>query len=1186
MFLKSIEMTGFKSFPEKTQMTLYGSIIGVIGPNGSGKSNVADAVRWVLGEQSAKSLRGGLMQDIIFAGTQTRNPRSFCEVSLLFDNSDKRIDIEYTEIEIARKLYRSGESEYYINRTKCRLKDILDIFRDTGIGKEGYSIIGQGRIDEILSDKSTDRRRIFEEASGIMKYRVRKEEAERKLERTRHNMVRIDDILREQSFMLEPLKQQAEDAKVYLELSAKLKTLDINLFLRSYDRAREKIERLEQQKIAYEEERLQTKREKEELISKLARQQESARQTDDTADAIAQRISVLMTETERIEGEIRLCDERISNNNKDTLRLKQEVSTAHEKQAIYEQDEAKNLARLGVIEKEIAVQNKTERSLNLELDALLTLTHDRMQSIETMQSMKVEAVKNQANASAAINAIEQRIDTHQQRKVQIVGKLKELDEEKEKIQNAILEFEKQTEDNRLSYQEIKLRIEKTAIQEKELNQNINGIRERIEAAKRDYSSAVSSHKVLADIKSSFEGYGHSVKKLMIASKENASLGALILGTVADMISVPARFETAMEACLGAALQNVIVNDEYAAKKLIEYLRRNSIGRVTFLPLDSLRARFLSDFERKAIAESGAVGIASELIDTDARKAVDFLLGRTVVVEDMNAAINLMRKCSQSFRTVTLEGDVINPGGSITGGSIRRENAGLVSRDRREQQLKTRITEIKEIISGLETKCESLVEQQIEMVSGLEKKREALHRCEIKAAELREKCDSLAAAATNNERQEKVLCDEEKQIDYDVERFEKESEQHALIQTDISRQNETSETDFKRLEDEYKRNEGMAQQIRDRIHSVKLKTAGLLREIESLQNDNARIAAEKHEIKRVCASRGKTLELNEQSDENLHKLKSTLEQTRKQKSLELSDIKMQQAKTVQSRDVLFNASSKLEQRIEKIRTAYAEAGEKCLRTSFLVERTQADIENAQNKLWDTYQLTYTNALKLKEDISLAGAASEAERIREKLHGLGSVNTRAVEEYAALKERMTTLARQRDDLDEAEQDLNQLMSSLMIKMRTAFRNGFEQINKRFGETFEELFDGGYAELVLEENEDIMECNIEIIAEPPGKKLQKISLLSGGEKALTAICLLFALLKINPSPVCVLDEIDAALDEINVRKFADYLKKNAKKMQFIVITHRKPTMAVCDSLFGFAMEEKGVSKLLSVRLDKEVI
>ena len=1187
MFLKNIEMTGFKSFPEKTMMQLCGAIIGVVGPNGSGKSNVSDAVRWVLGEQSARNLRGGMMQDVIFAGTQTRKPRSYCEVSLLFDNSQKRFGSEYTEIEVARKLYRSGESEYYINRTKCRLKDILELFRDTGIGKEGYSIIGQGRIDEILSDKSIDRRRVFEEASGIMKYRVRKEEAERKLERTRQNITRIDDILSEQEYMLGPLGQQAEDAAVYLELASRLKVLDVNLFLRNYDKAKERISKLELQQKELEDERAQMQTQMAMLSEKLTQQQQKARQMEEEGGELAEKLSVSMAELERIEGEVRLCDERIANNEKDTQRIEREIADAKTKAANIEQNEQTNLSRITHLEDEQKKQKERVLETAKQIEALSAASQDRMSVIETVQSQKVEAIEKQADVRSAISALEQQRADHVQRKQQLEARLTEMEQEKANLQSALeqsdtrlLALEEKGAKLRASFNEAALRL-------RVLSEKTSQTQQALEAARREMASAVSSERFLRDIKDGFEGYAHSVKKLMLAAKEDASLGSLIKGTVADLISVPKEYETAIEACLGGALQNVIVKDEYDAKKLIAYLRSQNLGRVTFLPLDALRPRYLSDSEKEAIRSEGAVGIASALVQSDgAQKAVDFLLGRTVIAQNSDMAISIMRRCAQAFRTITLAGDVFNAGGSITGGSIRREGGGLLSRDRREEELKERAAVLGDKVKTLETALEADMAAQNALQSDIENMRAALHEQEVEAAAGREKREAIMQTITDAQSRMQALNGEIDLLEQNMAYLVKKADEYAALQSDIDKSNETKNEDYRRLEDEYKQREAQLEALKQQMYNAELKSAELFRESASLQSDNLRLGLEKQETLRFCTARQKTLELNAQSDENLRELKTQLEQMRDQKAKLLDDQKRRQGDMSGARVSVLEEVAATETRIEQMRSAYAEAGEKAMRTAFQIEKTQTDLEAAQNRLWDTHQLTYANALQMRADINLSGAQAEADEIRTRLYELGSVNPKAIDEYAALKERMVSLTQQRDDLTKAEEDLHKLIASLLLEMRRTFRQSFEQINQYFGQTFSELFEGGQASLLLEEGEDIMECGIEIVAEPPGKKLQKISLLSGGEKALTAISLLFALLKINPSPVCILDEIDAALDEANVRKFAAYLEKYAKDMQFIVITHRKPTMAVCESLFGFAMEEKGVSKLLSVRLDREII
>lgn len=1186
MFLKCIEMSGFKSFPEKTQMHMNGSIIGVVGPNGSGKSNVSDAVRWVLGEQSAKSLRGGMMQDVIFAGTQARKPRSYCEVTLLFDNGDAKLGADFSEIEVTRKLYRSGESEYYINGIKCRLKDMLALFRDTGIGREGYSIIGQGRIDEILSEKSLDRRRVFEEASGIMKYRVRKEEAERKIERTRENMQRVGDILAEQAFMLEPLKKQAEDAALYLDLAKRLRTLDVNLFLQSCDRLRERILKLEQQRIELDEERTRKERLAEELAEKLASMQEQARQSEEDSGALAEKLSVAMAELERVEGEMRLCDERIQNNQKDTQRIRDEIEETTAKASNAAQNEKTNQLRLNQIEEELERHRREASEAQTELERLNQDIEDKAKVIESAQSARVESLERMADVRSAVSALEQKRAGLEQRIEECRRRTAEAGEEIQRIRQKSAAMDAEQAELRRQADTVRSGFNEAVQRERNAARVVAETQQALEAARREYATSMSSARMLADMKDSYEGYMDSVRNLMLSARDHSDINTRIHGTVADAMHVPAKYEMAIEACLGAALQNVIVGDEYDAKHIIAHLRQNNMGRVTFLPVKSLKVRSLSGEERGALNEPGALGVAAELVscDVSVQRAIDFLLARTVIVDESDTAIRVMRRCNQSLRVVTLAGDVFNPGGSITGGSLKRERSGLVSRDRREEEIRARSEQLKATVSALEKALSERIKEREALQGQIELKRAALHDGDVSAAAVREKREALSASAAGAAAQEKELKAELESLREILARTVQEMEGFATLQSDIQQASQTHSEDMKRLEEEYGRRSERIEALKKIIHDAEVSIAGLFRENAALISDNMRLGLEKQELERQCAVKSKALELQGESIDNLKAFKKELEDTYHSRAEVLESHKRQQGEMAMGRTALLDTLASLEAELEQTRKTISELSEKSLRTGFNTEKAQTDIEAAQNRLWDSYQLTYANALAERESIELTGASAEAEEIRTKLRDMGSVNPAAINDYATLKERMASLTAQREDLVGAEEDLRKLIASLMSEMKRTFRQSFEQINTYFGKTFKELFDGGRAELVLEDG-DIMECGIEIVAEPPGKKLQKLSLLSGGEKALTAISLLFALLKINPSPVCILDEIDAALDDANVAKFSEYLEKYAARdVQFIVITHRKPTMAVCDSLYGLAMEEKGVSKLLSVRLDKE--
>ncbi|MGE5495511.1 MAG: chromosome segregation protein SMC [Burkholderiales bacterium] len=1184
MFLKSIEMSGFKSFPEKTVINMNGSITGVVGPNGSGKSNVSDAVRWVLGEQSPKTLRGTVMQDVIFAGTQTRKPRSFCEVSLIFDNSDKRVDSAFSEIQITRKLYSSGEGEYFINGAKCRLKDILTMFRDTGIGKEGYSIIGQGRIDEILSERSVDRRRVFEEASGIMKYRVRKEEAERKLEKTRFNLIRIEDILQEQRLRLEPLKVQADAAMEYLKLSERLKHLEVNLFLHSYESGKDRIEKLKQTKLSLSEERERKREELKELEQLYLAEQENAKTLEKAGSELSDKLSVSLAEVQRVEGEIKLCNERMANLEKDSRRVEEEIKELTAKRGALDKSIAANSRRISDIDKEINDLKNAALQISDEIAKLTGDYQDRVKFIEAAQVDRLAAIEKIGDVKSTLSALNEKQQFLKRQADEAAQRLESLEKQREEYMALQAKLKSELEFSAAKSSEIRERYNGYVAARNKAQEESAALVKSLEGLKREHAACTSSLRMLSDMKNSYEGYIGSVKRLMNAAKQDGSLARRIKGTFADLISVPQKFETAIEICLGQALQDVVVGDEDDAKALISFLRSNDLGRVTFLPLSALRPRYLSDQERKSLNEKGVYGVASDLVSCggDVKKAVDFLLGRTVIVDSSDTAIRIMRGNGYSFRAVTIDGDIFNPGGAITGGSTKREVSGLISRDRKEEELRARETELSTKISEIEAVIAAKQKEYESILDDIESARQQLHANEVEMSAVREKLEAAEASSTEAEKSVNECRAQIEELKSDLSSVEGQLAEYDALRSDLEHISEAKDEDYKRLEEEYSRNASVVEEKRKLLHDTDIRIAELYRESASLVSDNERIEREKLELDKSKAVKNKTLELNAESKENLIKLRQQLETLYKQKTLATEQIRKSQSHISGERESLNRALAQKDESIISLRKEISDLGERLMRTDFNIEKAETSIQDAQNKLWDTYRLTYANALPERENINISEAQNEAEQIREKIREMGSVNPNAIEDYNELKNRMETLTTQKDDLIVAEEDLRKLIASLLDEMKKTFKTSFEQINRYFNQTFQELFSGGSARLVLEDDEDIMECGIEIIAEPPGKKLQKISLLSGGEKALTAIALLFALLKINPSPVCILDEIDAALDDANVYKLADYLQKYAKKMQFIVITHKKPTMVICDSLYGFAMEEKGVSKLLSVRLD----
>jgi chromosome segregation protein len=790
-----------------------------------------------------------------------------------------------------------------------------------------------------------------------------------------------------------------------------------------------------------------------------------------------------------------------------------------------------------------------------------------------------------ADVRSAVSALEEKRSSLEQRVAELQSRISDEEAERKRIMQALDTLENEQQGILQQSANTRSAFNEAVQREREASADISALQQSLETARREYAACMSSAKMLSDFKLSFEGYGESVKSLMLAARSHTDIGERIKGSVADVMHVPAQYETAVEACLGGALQNIIVEDEYDAKHIIAHLRKNNMGRVTFLPVKSLKTRHISIEEQAALSEAGVLGVASELVacDEGVRPAINFLLARTVIVDNSDTAIRVMRRCAQSLRVVTVAGDVFNPGGSITGGSIKRERSGLVSRDRREEEMRSRAVQFSDEAAALESALQEKMKAREALTYRIESLRGALQDCEVQAAAAREKREGLSASETETAARADAITNELATMQEKLTRTEQEIDGFAALQSDIRQTSQTRNEDYKRLEEEYSQRNARIDELKTKIHDAEVRIAGLFRENAAMISDNMRLGLEKTELERLNATRAKTLELLSESAGNFQTFKKELEQTYASRAEVLESHKKQQSEMSAGRVAMLDTLTAMETEIDQARRDVSELSEKSLRTMFNIEKAQTDIEAAQNRLWDSYQLTYANALTEREDIDMTGAQAAAEEIRVRLRDLGSVNPSAIDDYTALKERMAALSEQKEDLINAEEDLRKLITSLLGEMKRTFRQSFEQINKHFETTFKELFDGGRAELILEEG-DIMECGIEIVAEPPGKKLQKISLLSGGEKALTAISLLFALLKINPSPVCILDEIDAALDDANVQKFSEYLEKYARNVQFIVITHRKPTMAVCDSLFGFAMEEKGVSKLLSVRLDRE--
>lgn len=1182
MKLKKLELYGFKSFAQRTEIVFDEGITGIVGPNGSGKSNIGDAVRWVLGEQSAKTLRGASMSDVIFNGTQKRKPLSYCEVSLVFDNDDHALAMEAAEVMVTRRVYRNGESEYYLNRTACRLKDVVDLFRDTGIGKEGYSIIGQGRIDEILSRKSEDRRQVFEEAAGIVKFKARKEEADKKLQRTLENLERVDDILDELTKRLKPLEEQSRNARVYLELSTELKDLDLNLFLIRSDRARARLSELESELLTVQTILADTESN---LTDKTTRRDETQNRIDQLEEAITKARTELME-----------CAEHVHESQKklSALQSRRETRSENRQRIVREQEEAQE--RLAEIEKDHArIQADVEKQHSLIADAeqILRATQDaaeKAQAKEKEADVALEAQKaaviDQMNRLSDVRNDKTRLNTMQAQMETRLTEIEEssgaLQEQEAALREALTAVEKQLETENQHQQQCQKKLAQARQASDEADAAYANLRADVEKQSADMQAAASRHNVLTEMTRDMEGYNMAVRRAMTYAKQRGLTG--VKGVLAQLMTVPQAYETAIDMALGAAQQNIVTDTEETAKELINYLRQNRLGRATFLPMSAIRGKTLYGNERNALKLPGCLGVASELVQCapEYRGIVENLLGRTVIADNLDHGIPIMRAGNHAFRLVSLEGDVMHSGGSMTGGSAQSKVSNLLSRER----------ELKELTAKLQTgraeldKCRQELTQRQQTAQEKRQKVSdavnALHQQEIAVAREQARRESVFADLnTHLQRMQETeqarvqlhqsLEDIRQQLEtIEHQRTGAQGDQSAMEQKTIEMQNALVKA----------RAEASAENDRLMVRTLQLSDlrhglSDLERDEAHAQQDQAQILREQERREQLLHEMDEldTVDENEMKREEAESARRQKEQLRQESAAQAIEQRRSQAQS-DLRDILSD--------MENLHEAYNRDSEKLHKTELAKARIEGDQKNLQNRIWDTYKLTYAGAEEFRRTpFDEKESDRRAAELQGQIRALGTVNVGAVEEYAETKARVDDLTTQQQDLKRAEMDLRELIERLLIQMRSTFVENFSKMQGYFAETFTRLFGGGHAELKLMDPDDPLNCGIEVNAQPPGKKLQLLSLLSGGERALTAIAILFAMLKLKPTPFCILDEIEAALDDANIGYYADYLKEYSKGTQFIVVTHRKGTMERCNSLFGVAMEEQGVSRMVSVSL-----
>ena len=1144
MYLKSIEVQGFKSFANKIVFQFHQGITGIVGPNGSGKSNVADAVRWVLGEQRIKQLRGESMQDVIFSGTELRKPLGYAYVGITFDNADHKLAIEYEEVTVARRLYRSGESEYSINGTPCRLKDVNELFYDTGIGKEGYSIIGQGQIEKILSGKPEEKRELFDEAAGIVKFKKRKATAQKKLEDEKTNLVRVTDILSELEKQVEPLERQSEKAKVYLRKKEALKELDVNVFLLENKKLTQQLEELEGKCAIAQEDYDNTTRQYERIKIEYDEVQSRIEALEQEIEVTRTTLTDASVTRGRLEGEINVLKEQIKGAQGNEQHFRERITAIEEQIARREGERAKIFESKAALDEKVAALEK-ERN---EAKAALSEVQLRIRRAE-LNSRLLRARSDEAERDAEIQSLQEEFQRISDLISEADTHLAQLEERNKSFRDRLREKDEEIKESQGAYQRYKSQLD-----------TISNLTER------------------------YEGYGNSIQKVMEQREHHKG----IIGVVADIIKVDKAYETAIETALGGSIQNIVTEDEETAKTMIGFLKKNRFGRATFLPLTSItkpQAFKMDD----ALREKGVIGLADTLVRTDARykNVAKTMLGRIVVIDNVDNAVRIAKKYNYSIRMVTLEGELLVPGGAISGGAFKN-NSNLLGRRRELEELEQKLKSAKKKLEDATTAIENIKVERNSVRRSIEEEKAALQELYIKQNTAR--LNVVSAEERKNEAEQGFgdLIEEQQDIERKVQEINIDKER-------TRKELQASEENEKTLE------QGIAA-CQKELESYRLDESGktgkvgewdveyekMLQKQEFEQTNLNRIEGElvrsQEELAEVQTSLDSCLLDIQNRQQNIEEITKTItashdtqsdaERSLKEKQKTKEELTQKQKNFFKTREEISEKKNALDKEVYRLNAQR--------------EKLEDTVENQINYMWNEYEITLNNAASMRNESlkDISEMKKQITAIKDAIKKLGDVNVNAIEDYKVLMERYTFMKNQHDDLIEAEKTLEGIIEELDTAMRKQFAEKFEEIKREFDKVFKELFGGGKGTLQLLEEEDILEAGVRIIAQPPGKKLQNMMQLSGGEKSFTAIALLFAIQNLKPSPFCLLDEIEAALDEGNVSRFAKYLNKLTKSTQFIVITHRRGTMEQADRLYGITMQEKGVSTLVSVNLvDSEV-
>ena len=1183
MYLKSIEVHGFKSFANKLVFEFHNGITGIVGPNGSGKSNVADAVRWVLGEQSAKQLRGASMQDVIFSGTEMRKPQSYAYVALTISNEDHKLNLPYEEVQVARRVYRSGESEYLLNGVSCRLRDIQELFFDTGIGKEGYSIIGQGQIDKILSGKPEERRELFDEAAGIVKFKKRKTTAEKNLEVESQNLLRVKDILAELEKQVGPLQEQSQKAKEYLRLKEELKNYEVGLFRMDYESLRQETEEIGKNLSDTRHNLEEAKKEKEQSRSEYDAVEASIAEFDRSVEHKKEKVNKDKLLINNFESEVRIIKEKITSVTQGKEYYKERTDSLEASKQMAESE----LAEYSTNQKEAMEQLSSLQSREKSIVDELTEIEKEILEKEIALNEQNEAIMDSMNTSSRITLEQQKaksmLEQNSIRKAELNQKIlanksqfasaqEDMEKEEELLQAAKKELDNEyvARKNLLSMADQKRNTIRDLQQKQQENQKF-------------YHTMTSKMDTLKNMAERYDGYGQSIRKVMDKKKDYSGL----IGVVADIIKVEDKYITAVETALGGNIQNIVTEDEHVARDMIEYLKKNRFGRATFLPLTTVTPKKDKPFTDEMLSEKGVLGNVASMVQREKRydDVVNYLLGRYLLVDTIEHALAISKKYRYSLRIVTLEGELLNPGGSLSGGSFRN-NSNLLGRRKELEQLEKDIAQMQEKIAECKKSMAEAQKEVEDYVVQANHKAEVLKELELKKNTASIKYEQAVSIKEQKEKEYLTIAHDGKEIET----------QKALLEESLLHIDDDLKESRKREEQAKEQVQLLSGQL-DIVHEKQMNDQEQLAEmrmnISSFEQKNNYVSENIHRLEENLAQIKKEYErlMQEQqhSDETVVEMEEAIvgfKKKNKELEEEIQRLLQEIEEESHKKEEMMASQKDIFEKRDTLMNHISELDKETFRLESRKQNIEDKLEEKVNHMWNEYELTYHSAMEIEIDgsISYTRMKANVSETRGKIRGLGDVNVNAIEDYKSVSERYELLKTQHDDLIESEEALKKIIADLDEEMRKQFTEKFADIQKQFDKVFRELFGGGKGTIELVENEDVLEAGITINAQPPGKKLGNMMQLSGGEKALTAIALLFAIQNLKPSPFCLLDEIEAALDDSNVKRYAKYLHKLTKNTQFIVITHRKGTMEAADVLYGITMQEKGVSTLVSVKLIEE--